>query len=84
MSDDFEKAVLINFNYGGNIDPQLKVVHPAEALKQHEQHRQCSSSSCCCPAWQTLTLSTAHMSAGTSSSLYYQHQAVIRLLEAVL
>ncbi|WIA12173.1 hypothetical protein OEZ85_012245 [Tetradesmus obliquus] len=24
MSDDFEKAVLINFNYGGNINPQLK------------------------------------------------------------
>lgn len=25
MADDFEKAVLISFNYGGNIDPQLKV-----------------------------------------------------------
>jgi hypothetical protein len=25
MADDFEKAVLITFNYGGNIDPSLKV-----------------------------------------------------------
>lgn len=30
MADDFEKAVLITFNYGGNIDPSLKV--PAYAL----------------------------------------------------
>jgi hypothetical protein len=37
MSDDFEKAVLINFNYGGNMDPQLKVVQAAEALQQHQQ-----------------------------------------------
>lgn len=26
MADDFEKAVLITFNYGGNIDPSLKVI----------------------------------------------------------
>lgn len=25
MSDDVEKAILINFNYGGVPDPQLKV-----------------------------------------------------------
>lgn len=47
MSDDFEKAVLINFNYGGNINPQLKVVHPTEPLHQQEQQQQCGSSRCC-------------------------------------
>jgi hypothetical protein len=77
MSDDFEKAVLINFNYGGNIDPQLKVMPLAEELQQHQQQKQC---------WQqqALTLSAADMSAGKSSSIHCQHQAVFRLLEAVL
>jgi hypothetical protein len=37
MADDFEKAVLITFNYGGNIDPSLKVSFCSQVVAVQEQ-----------------------------------------------
>jgi hypothetical protein len=76
MSDDFEKAVLINFNYGGNIDPQLKVVQPAEALQEHQSRSGSISTSTSSRTGTNTRVSAAQMSAGASSSIHLQHQAV--------